>query len=709
MTVEPTALPVTEGADEPYTVVLTSQPTANVAVSVTVPGATDVSASPTALTFTASDWATAQTVTVSAGQDDDAEDDEATLTHAVSGGDYGSEMADSVTVTVNDDETASTAVALAVDPAMVAEDVGAEGQAVEVSATLNAAPFTAASEVTVTVAGGTATVTTDFEAVSGFTLTIDPGQTSGTGTFTLKPVNDAVSEGDETVTVSGSATDLTVSAATLTIGDDEAAPTVTLALSAAAISENGGSTAVTASLDHESSAETTVTVSLAPVSPATSGDYTLSSNRMLTIAAGTTASTGEVTITAVDNAVDAAHKAVTVSATARNTVGVTAPADKTLTLSDDDERGVTVAPTALPVPEGEEKPYTVVLASEPTAEVEVSVTVPGATDVSASPTALTFTSTNWDDQQTVTVSAAEDDDAVTDEAVTLSHAVTSSGDYGSETASVTVSITEDDTAAAALTLVFAAPAHGDEDSSGDVNRGDVLTYTATATNSGNVPLANVTVKDLLVNADGESCATLALEESCELSGDYTVTQANVDAGQVVNTATATADDLSDQTVTRTTTVAQTKKLTLAKTTTATSFDKVDDKISYSYQVTNSGTVTLSGTLAIADDKIASGDITCGAVPSGGLGPGASVSCTATYTVVQADVDAGKVVNEATATLDGVTSSGGDGDGAVGGGAGDAAGAVGGRGQRLGAGGGGAVRGDFERGEPADGVGGVCEQ
>ena len=655
VTVAPAELTVPEGGDKPYTVVLDSEPTAEVEVTVTVPASTDVTVDETALTFTAGDWATAQTVTVSAEQDDDAVDDEVTLTHAVSSsGDYGSEAAPSVAVTVDDDETASDTVTLAVDPATVAEDVGEAGAAVQVTGTLNEAPRASATAVTVTVGSGTATAATDFAAVSGFTLTIGTGKTASTATFTLKPVNDAVSEGDETVLVSGVHPDLSVTAARVTISDDEALPTVALALGSTTVGENGGSTAVTAGMSHASSAETTVTVSAAPVSPATSGDYALSSNRMLTIAAGATTSIGVVKITAVDNDVDAADRTVTVSGLASNRVGVTAPGNKTLTIGDDDTRGVTVSPSALTVAEGGDKPYTVVLASQPTADVEVTVTVPSDTDVTVDESALTFTPSTWETKQSVTVSADQDDDAVDDE-VTLTHAVSSSGDYGSETAAVTVTITDDETAAAALTLVFAAPAHDDQDSSGDVTLGDVLTYIATATNSGNVPLANVTVTDLLVDTAGESCATLALEESCELSGDYTVTQANVDAGQVVNTATATADDLSDQTVTRTTTVAQKKALTLAKTTTSSSFAQVGAVLNYGYQVTNSGTVTLSGTLAITDDKIASGDITCGEVPSGGLGPAASVNCTATYTVVQADMDAAKVVNEATATLAGVTS------------------------------------------------------
>ena len=58
---------------------------------------------------------------------------------------------------------------------------------------------------------------------------------------------------------------------------------------------------MTARLDRPSNAETVVTVSAAPVSPAVAGDYTLGAKLELTVAAGETESTGEVTVTAVDN------------------------------------------------------------------------------------------------------------------------------------------------------------------------------------------------------------------------------------------------------------------------------------------------------------------------------------------------------------------------------------------------------------------------
>ena len=97
-----------EGESAPYTVVLTSQPTDDVMVEVTVPPGTDVSVNQTALTFTAVNWSMAQEITVSVAGDVDAEADPVVrLAHEVSGGDYGANgvTAESVTVTIDEDDT----------------------------------------------------------------------------------------------------------------------------------------------------------------------------------------------------------------------------------------------------------------------------------------------------------------------------------------------------------------------------------------------------------------------------------------------------------------------------------------------------------------------------------------------------------------------------------------------------------------------------
>ncbi len=79
-----------------------------------------------------------------------------------------------------------------------------------------------------------------------------------------------------------------------------------------------------------------------------------------------------------------------------------------------DGDGVTIWPERLTVPEGGSADYTVALNTQPTAEVKITVGRGGAggdLDLEASTDELTFKSDNWDDDpQTVTVSAAEDDD-----------------------------------------------------------------------------------------------------------------------------------------------------------------------------------------------------------------------------------------------------------------------------------------------------------
>ena len=53
--------------------------------------------------------------------------------------------------------------------------------------------------------------------------------------------------------------------------------------------------------------------------------------------------------------------------------------------------------------------------------MEIEVTVSGSPDVTALPVSLTFTASDWDEPQTVTVSAAHDSDAVDDDGHGLAH------------------------------------------------------------------------------------------------------------------------------------------------------------------------------------------------------------------------------------------------------------------------------------------------
>jgi len=85
----------------------------------------------------------------------------------------------------------------------------------------------------------------------------------------------------------------------------------------------------------------------------------------------------------------------------------------------------------------------------------------------------------------------------------------------------------------------------DADTSGDVSVGDTLSYTVTVTNTGNVTLNNVVVSDAQLTPSSFSCPTLAPDATCVLTGTHVVTQAEEDAGQVVNTASVSSDELAD--------------------------------------------------------------------------------------------------------------------------------------------------------------------
>ena len=121
----------------------------------------------------------------------------------------------------------------------------------------------------------------------------------------------------------------------------------------------------------------------------------------------------------------------------------------TVTITDDNMAGVTVSKTALTVMEEDTTgdSYTVVLDSQPTGDVVITVSGHASTDVNPTPTTLTFMSTTWNTPQPVTVTAADDADTVTDE-VTLTHSATSPDtDYSGITiAGVTVTVNDDDTA-----------------------------------------------------------------------------------------------------------------------------------------------------------------------------------------------------------------------------------------------------------------------
>ena len=448
--VSPVSLMVDEGATATYTVRLTSEPTGKVSVAPFHEGGDpDIAASPV-LAFDSLNWYLAQTVTVTAAEDPDAKDDVAAIGHRVSGADYGTVAAESVAVTVTDDETESSEVLLAADPSVVRE--GSQAVPITVTARLASGSRDVDTVIGISVAPGSAVEGADYAAVPPFAITISAGAVSGRHAFSFSSAPDDLDEPAETVRIAGTVSDaaLAVSSALLTIEDGNAAPTVSLKLSDDSIGEAGGESTVTAFMSHASSAETTVTIAVAPVEPAEARDFELSGTT-LSIPAGWTTSSDAIVITALNNDVDARNKTLTISGTVANRLGLPDPAEVPLAITDDDTRGVAVSPVFLTVDEGATATYTVRLASEPTGNVSVApFHAGGDPDIAASPV-LAFDSSNWYLVQTVTVAAAEDPDAE-DDAAAIGHRV-SGADYSSVAAeSVAVTVTDDETESSEVRL-----------------------------------------------------------------------------------------------------------------------------------------------------------------------------------------------------------------------------------------------------------------
>ena len=115
-----------------------------------------------------------------------------------------------------------------------------------------------------------------------------------------------------------------------------------------------------------------------------------------------------------------------------------------VTVDDDDKPGITFTPASLTVGEAGVGTYGVRLNAAPTADVTVAISSSNP-DVTVMPNSLTFTSSNWETEQTVDVTAAEDADAA-DDTANLRHRP-SGGGYGSgQNKDLIVTVTDYDTA-----------------------------------------------------------------------------------------------------------------------------------------------------------------------------------------------------------------------------------------------------------------------
>jgi len=208
--------------------------------------------------------------------------------------------------------------------------------------------------------------------------------------------------------------------------------------------------------------------------------------------------------------------------------------------------------------------------------------------------------------------------------------------------------------------------NADDDGSSDVSVKDVLTYQFVAQNTGNVILTNVMVSDPLDGLSVLGCdpvlgSDLAPNATMTCTADYTVTQENVDAGEILNRAEARAegpggdptDPTDDITGSDSEAVAVPQKpgITITKGSAYLGDLGLGVDVFFDLVVENTGNVTLSNGM-VTDDLDGLRNFACIPVLGSELAPEATMRCSADYTVTQDDVDRGRIFNTGKVRVEG---------------------------------------------------------
>ncbi|MFO0702717.1 MAG: Calx-beta domain-containing protein [Candidatus Andersenbacteria bacterium] len=311
---------------------------------------------------------------------------------------------------------------------------------------------TVSADLTVNLQSGGGSATDGQDLTLPGSLTITANNVSGSASIPI--TDDHVDEDDETITLgmalqSPDAVVGTNNSYTLTIQDNDTSG-FTLTPSGALTANEGTSTSYSIVLTSQPTADVTVTLG-------TDASQLTLPGGALTFTSANWDTPQLVNVDVNDNAVDDGDRAVHIT----HTVGSSDPkysvltiGDKVVNVTDNDTTGITVDQSSgsTAVTEGgAADSYTVVLTSQPTADVTVDLTNGG--QIQVNPSSLTFTAGTWNVPQTVTVTAVDNQIAENPLQEPIHQAVTSADPLYAAVSlpDVDVAVTDDDTADITLT------------------------------------------------------------------------------------------------------------------------------------------------------------------------------------------------------------------------------------------------------------------
>ncbi len=627
ITVTTTDASATEGGDTAaFTIALATVPSAATAVAIAADPTGQCTFAPTTLNFTTANSATPQTVTVTAVNDVTPEGVHSCITGAItaSGSNYSTVTGTAPTFTVNDNDQGI----IIVNTTPTATEGGANGAFTVKLATLPTA------NVTVTIAADASGQCT----FAPTPLTFTTANWNVTQTVTTTAVNDAVVEGTHSCTTGainaagGGYAGITGTAPTFSITDNDTG-TIIVTNTVPSATEGGATGAFTIALGFQPSASVTVTIAADVTGQCTFAPTTLT----FTTANWNTAQ--PVTTTAVnDVVVEGTHACTTgaIAASGGSYTGVTGTAP-TFTITDNDTGAITIVKTIGTATEGGATgAFTVVLTAQPGSNVTVSIGVDATGQCTFAPTPLTFTNANWNVAQSVTTTAVNDTLVEGAHSCTTgSIAAAGSGYTGVTGTSQTFAITDNDTGAITIVKTIGTATEG----------GATGAFTVVLTAQ---PGSNVTVS---IGVDAAGQCTFA-------PTPLTFTNANWNVAQTVTT-TAVNDLLVEgahscttgtiggsgsgytgvngTSQTFTITDNDTASITLTKNASVASVTNAGNIINYTIQISNTGSGAATA-ITVTDTLVSVICPTSGTNTIASLAASSSETCTASYTVSQADFD-----------------------------------------------------------------------
>ena len=423
------------------------------------------------------------------------------------------------------------------------EDAGTHTVTVNLSSAAPAGGLTLSYNVTGTATAGSGN---DFTIQNSGTVAVAAGATMATIPVVIN--DDSTDENAETVILAltgGTGYRLgSTRVHTLTITDNDDPPTMTpvasFATASSSAAEDDGTHNVTVNLTQAApSSGLTLAYSVTGTATAGSGnDFTIQNSGTVAVAAGATMATIPVAI--LDDSTDENAETVILTLTGGTGYRLGSTNVHTLTITDNDNPPpgtpeLVISKNTLSVTEAGTSSYTVRLATEPMGTVTVNITITSDNgDVTVSPASLTFHASGgskpWNTAQTVTVSAGQD--AADDDSVTLIHTASGGGYDSVTTASVPVTVGDDEatpttppTTPTALTPVVSISAGVPS-----VTEGDAISFTLSATPP---PEAGATITVNINVAEGGSVAA---------SGQTGGRQVAISASGMASFTVATDDD-----------------------------------------------------------------------------------------------------------------------------------------------------------------------